>query len=233
MENQLQEIGLTEQESKVYLQLLKEKYQEASKISKLTKINRSVTYSVLNSLIQKGLTSYVIRNNIKYFIAADPKTLIDFLKDKEKILQNILPKLSNIIPTEKENISVELYQGTKGGITVLKDIIRTGKDYVVLGEDGTFNQFIYAKQFLRQLKEKKIKERILAKEGTKILKTKKSEVRYLPKEFQIPTITTIYGNKIAIAIFTEPFYTILIKSKDLADSYRSFFEILWKISKKQ
>ena len=117
MENQLQEIGLTEQESKVYLQLLKEKYQEASKISKLTKINRSVTYSVLNSLIQKGLTSYVIRNNIKYFIAADPKTLIDFLKDKEKILQNILPKLSNIIPTEKENISVELYQGTKGGIT--------------------------------------------------------------------------------------------------------------------
>ena len=166
-------------------------------------------------------------------MAADPKTLIDFLKDKEKALQKLLPKLLEITPTEKEKVSVELYQGTKGGITVLKDIIRTGKDYVVLGEDGTFNQLIYAKQFIRQLKEKKIKERILAKEGTKILKTKKSEVRYLPKEFQIPTITTIYGNKIAIAIFTEPFYTILIKSKDLADSYKSFFEILWKISKKQ
>ena len=48
----------------------------------------------------------------------------------------------------------------------------------------------------------------------------------------MPTITTIYGNKVAIAIFTEPYYCILINSKDLANSYRSSFELLWQISKK-
>jgi sugar-specific transcriptional regulator TrmB len=231
MEKELQEIGLSEQEADVYLQLLKEKYQEASKIAKETHINRSVVYSILKSLISKGLASYVIRNNVKYFIAAEPKTLSDFLKDKEKTLQKILPRLEQIKPEVKEEVVVEVYQGTKGGITVLKDIIRTGKDCVVLGEDGTFEKMEYAKQFVRQLREKNIKERILAKEGVKILTTKNSEVRYLSKEFQIPTITTVYGNKVALAVFTKPYYCILIKSKDLADSYRSFFEILWRISK--
>ncbi len=234
MEKELQNIGLSEQESRVYLQLLKKKYQEASKIAKETKINRSVVYSVIRSLIDKGLVSYVIRNNVKYFIAANPKTLLDFLKDKEKILENILPKLSQIKEEEKGEVIVEMYQGIKGGISVLKDIIRTGKDYVVLGEDGTFEKVVpeYSKQFVRQLNEKRIRERILAKEDISLVTSKKSEVRYLPKEFQIPTVTTIYGNKVAIAIFTKPYYIILIKSKDLADSYKSFFNILWKIFKK-
>jgi len=131
-------------------------------------------------------------------------------------------------------ISVEVFQGIKGGLTILKDIIREGKDYVVLGEDGTFQSIskTLVEQYIRDLNKKKIKERILAKEGTKIMKGKYSKIRYLPKEFNLPTITTIYGNKVAIAIFQKPYYVVLIKSKDLANTYKAFFETLWKQAKK-
>lgn len=233
MQEDLIKIGLTEQEAKIYLELLKQKYSLASEISSITKINRSVTYTILNSLESKGLCSHVIRNNRKYFAAANPKTLIDFLKDKEQILSDLMPKLENLQEKEKEKVTVELYQGITGGITVLKDIIRTEQDYLALGVDGRFQKEFpaYLKQFIRQLKEKNIHERILAKEGSEIIKHSNSTIKYLPKELQFPTITTIYENKIAIAIFTKPFYCILIKSKELADNYRTFFEILWKIAK--
>jgi sugar-specific transcriptional regulator TrmB len=233
MINELTNIGLTQQESIVYLSLLKQREQQASILAKKTKINRSVIYSILSNLIEKGLTSHVIKNNIKYFSATSPERLLEFLKDKEKTLSNLLPKLKKIKENKPDKVSVELYQGRQGGISILKDIIKTGKDYLVLGEDGTFEKRfpVYIKQYIRQLKEKKIKERILAKENVKIKTTKNSRVKYLPKEFQMPTITTIYGDKVAIAIFTEPFYTILIRSKDLTKSYKSFFEILWKVAK--
>lgn len=236
MEKELQEIGLTEQEAKVYLQLLKQKYKEASKIAKETKINRSVAYSILESLTDKGLVSHIIKNNIKCFKAADPKTLMDFLKDKEKTLQNILPKLSDIKAEEKEAVTVELYQGIKGSIAVLKDIIRTKKDYVAFGDEGIFQEILrgtIAKQYVRQLNEINIKERLITREGTKLVgSTKFTEIKYLPKEFRFPTITAIYGDKVAIAIFDKPYYVILIKSKTLAFAYQTLFEGLWKIAKK-
>lgn len=234
MKDQLIEVGLDEGEAKVYLQLLKQKNQTANEIAKESKINRSVVYSILEKLIEKGLASYILTNNIKHFSANNPKTLMGFLKDKEKVLKNILPKLKEIQPTLKDLVSVEVFQGIKGGISILKDIIRTRKDYVVLGEDGTFQNISKTlfEQYIRQVNKKKIKERILAKEGVKIKKGKYSKVKYLPKKFNLPTITTIYGNKVAIVIFQEPYYIILIKSKDLADTYKAFFENLWKVAKR-
>ena len=54
----------------------------------------------------------------------------------------------------------------------------------------------------------------------------------LSKDVKMPSITAIYGNSIVMAIFQKPYYSIKIKSKDLAESYKSIFELLWKIAKK-
>lgn len=235
MKEKLIGIGLSSGEAEVYLQLLKQKNQTANNISKETKINRSVVYSILDGLVDKGLISFVLINNIKHFSACNPNYLKDFLKDRENILKEILPNLKAISPSEKREFGTEIYQGVKGGIVVLKDIIREGKDYVSFGDDGTLQNIAETiiEQYIRQLREKKIKERILTTEGSRIIgNTKLTKVRYLPREVKFPTITAIYGDKIAIAIFDKPYYIILIKSKILAYSYKTLFEFLWKIAKK-
>jgi hypothetical protein len=53
----------------------------------------------------------------------------------------------------------------------------------------------------------------------------------LPKDIKLPSISVIYGDKVAFAIFQKPYYAIVIESKDLAQSYQSLFEYLWKIAK--
>ena len=90
-----------------------------------------------------------------------------------------------------------------------------------------------AEQYTRQINEKKIKERIIISKGVKLEELgKNTEVKYLPKEFNMPSIATIYSDKIAFAIFEKPYYVILIKSKTLAKTYKSIFEVLWKTAKK-
>ena len=233
MKDELKKIGLGDKEAEVYIYLLKNKSQTASEISKSTKINRSVVYSIIERMLNKGIISYVSEKSVKKFSANNPKFLGEFLKDKERTLKNILPELSKLKPEKKELVNVEIYREKQGALAVMKDIIREGKNYIAFGEDKPFQEIMgtLAEQYIRQLKEKKIHERLLAPEGQNPLLSKYSKVKYLPKNVKLPALTAIYGDKVAIAIFQKPYYTLVIKSKDLANSYRSIFESLWKIAK--
>jgi sugar-specific transcriptional regulator TrmB len=233
MEN-LSEYGLTEQESKIYTDLLAYDELSASQLSKNTKINRSVVYSHIESLINKGLVSYFIRNNVKYFKAANPENILAYLKEKEAKLIAFLPKLKQIKKSKTEEISVELYRGVEGAITILKDIVKAKKEVFVIGYAGQPEEIlpIYLKQYIRQINENKIKEKILAIKGAEVFTGEHTEVRYLPKEFEIPTSTTVYGNKVVIVVYAKPYFSVLINSKDIAESYKRFFSLLWQTAKK-
>lgn len=82
IETHLCEIGLNKNEALVYLELLNVGPQPASVIAKRLKINRSSLYSVFDSLMQKGLVSYMDKEKIRIFLANDPNALIAFI-DKE------------------------------------------------------------------------------------------------------------------------------------------------------
>lgn len=234
MIDELVHIGLNRQEAEVYVYLTKEKNQTATKIAEKTKINRSVAYSVLESLIKKGLVNYVLINGVKKFSSTKPDTLVGFMKDKEESLKKVLPLLKSLKPNGNDAVKVEVFEGVNGALAVMKDLLKTSNEYVAFGEDKSFQQIMgtLAKQYIRQLNEGKIKERLLIPQGQKALVGKNTEVRYLPKETSLPSLTAVYGNKVAIAIFQEPYYAIVIESKQLSQTYKSLFEHLWKTAKR-
>jgi len=119
----LQEAGLTEGESKVYLALLKLGTTTSGSIIEESKVSNSIIYRILNSLIEKGLASFVTKEKTKYFRAADPKRILDYLEErKEKIednkqsIENILPQLMALTQAS-EDINVQVYEGFKGFIS--------------------------------------------------------------------------------------------------------------------
>ena len=120
--------------------------------------------------------------------------------------------------------------------TVLNDILRVGKDYVILGVDeslfkeklGTFMDMFFKKEKLAGFS-----ERILTSDDIKYVYPYDTAIyRYLPKESFNPTPTYVWADNVAIVIW-EPFTVIKIKNKSLADSYSKYFEILWKIAKEK
>ncbi len=232
----LNQMGLEEDEIKVYLTLLKHGFSTATKITLDAHLQRTNTYRILESLIRKGLVSYILKNNIKYFSAASPQKLLEDQKKKQKDLEKLIPQLEKISSFEQQEFKAEIFEGKEGLIAVLKYILREKKDYVVLGEEGKFQEILpyFIPQLLRDVLHLNIHERILSKESKrgKIKLSKNSIIRYLPDTYFSPTMTVVFGSYTAIFDWNEPFHVVLIKSHSTAQSYKNYFEALWKMAKK-
>ncbi len=232
--NTLQSIGLSEGESRVYLALLKLGSVPVNKLKEETNLHRTTIYDFLEKLLNKGLISYVIKNNVKFYNATHPNKLYDFIKEKEDNVKDLLPELIKLAEFHKEEIKVEVFKGVEGIKTVLNDVLRVGKDYVIFGiDEGMFKEKLgpFMDQFFRKEKQKGFKERILTRDNVEYVYEYETAVyRYLPKESFNPTPTYVWGNNVAILIW-EPFTVIKIQNKALADSYAKYFEILWNIAK--
>jgi len=87
IELQLEEIGLNKSEIKVYLSLLKLGSSSTGPIISESKTANSKIYEVLEKLIQKGLVSHFTKENVKYYKAASPKMILEYLNEKKKTIE--------------------------------------------------------------------------------------------------------------------------------------------------
>src|SRR3989338_3398114 len=116
----LQKIGLTEGETKVYIALLEIGSTTTGPIVDAAKVSRSKIYHILERLIEKGLVTTIIKAKTKYFQAADPRRLQDFLNTKEKELEQNKKEVLTLIPQLElhKKMSVEeeaeIYRGIEG-----------------------------------------------------------------------------------------------------------------------
>ena len=119
---ELMEVGLTENEAKVYSCLLRKHTFTATEISQCCNVNRSRIYSVLESLISKGLCIEKL-GKIRKFQAASPEFAFDKLISEQnkrlKTLNSLPDLLSPIYQSNSDNSSplefIEVY-GTPASI---------------------------------------------------------------------------------------------------------------------
>ena len=236
----LEEFGLTKTEEKVYLALFRLGLSPAAEIIKKTQLHRTTIYDVLSRLIEKGLTSYIIQNKIKYYSAVNPSKFSDIAseqkkeaEEKQKLAKEIINKLKSIKEEARVEPLAQIFIGNKGLKTIMNDIIETKEDFLEFGVEGKFEDAlsIYTAHWAEQRRKKNIKAKIICTEGSQIPEWKMNEIRFVPKEYQSPASTLIYGDKVAIFIDEEPILIILIESKKLARSYKNYFHLLWKIAK--
>ncbi len=84
----LMNLGLTNGEARVYLSMIQIGPSKVGKIVELSRVSYSKIYGVLDRLILKGLASYSIQNNIRYFQSLEPTRLNDYVEKKEDELRN-------------------------------------------------------------------------------------------------------------------------------------------------
>ena len=85
LEKFLQEIGLSEKESVIYLHLLKVDSESIINISKATDINRTTVYPILDQLIQKGFVDELIENEKSLYKAHSPDRIESYLAERKRI----------------------------------------------------------------------------------------------------------------------------------------------------
>lgn len=235
MQKQLKNSGLTENESKVYLALLELGPSNAGLITRKSGMHRRVVYDIIDRLIKKGLIGYIIKNNVRIFQASDPERIMEILKEKEENLLEIMPQMKSFYIKTREKEETNFYKGKRGLKTIFEDQLNTRKEVLILGASPLAYDVLqfYFKWYDKRRKKNKIKVRAIFHKTNMKLHIPYSEIKYLPEKYSSPLAINIYGDKIALILWSkENPLAVVIKNKIFSDSYRKYFEMIWRIAKK-
>jgi len=225
----LRTAGLTENESKVYLALLELGPSHAGIISQKTGLHRRVIYDTIEMLIKKGLIGYIKQNNKKLFQASQPERIQEIIQEKQNSINEIMPLMQELFFKTKEKEETNFYKGKNGLKTVFEDQLTENKEILILGASKEAFEILpfYFKWYDIERVKKKIKVKIIASEdlGKKI---PLAEIKYLKREYITPMAINIYKGKTAIILWKKEPLAIVIKNKDISDSYKKYFELIWK-----
>jgi len=158
----------------------------------------------------------------------------------ERDIQSIIPELKLLHKEKLEQEKSTVYEGYKGVRSVYDDIVRTlnkGDEILVFGARGQDESFMaktYFKQYTQRRIAKGIKMRMIfnadAKQTGKFYsKLKNTQVKFMPKNMTTPAAVDIYANNVGILVLKPIPKVFLITSKEVADSYRQFFKMLWEM----
>ena len=127
----LQEIGLKEKHSEVFILLYKYWAKPASTIAKMIKLERTTVYKILQVLVVKGLISENIKNWVKHFFVSNKSVLRDKileekreLEKQEKLLPQIEKELSLLDNSRISPIpKMRFFEAEEWIINLFKDIL--------------------------------------------------------------------------------------------------------------
>lgn len=96
IETFLRNLGLNENEVKVYLYLLTHGESIASVIAKRLEMKRVTVYSTLESLEKKSIIQSFIKNNVAHFDAIEPDDIVELCEQKVNEMQRLRQKADTL-----------------------------------------------------------------------------------------------------------------------------------------
>jgi len=234
----LENIGLSPTEIKIFIIILEIGESKAGKIIKKSGSQSSSVYNAINSLIERGFISYTKKSQIKYYKAADPEAILNYIELKKREFLKLLPELK-ARQAKKQEGGVEFFKSYNGIKTIMSGLlknVRKGDIYRTFSVEDP-DQYEKARERVYRatkqlIKTKKVLVKGIFHEKTRNKSTKTSVMQKRYIDFPMPPNTIIIKDKVAIISWKEEPSGILIHSKDIADTYIEFFEHIWRIAKK-
>lgn len=243
----LEQIGLSEEQAKVYSCLINKGVLSARKISTETGITRSLIYKIIKQLIVLELVSeYDYDGKISKFNALPPANLqkiVDKQKEETSLATNALSEAMSTLGAQFNLLcgkpSVRFYEGMEGIKILNQDIIYTEVDVKIVRSplDNDNDELeSKAKKLLSDRAEKGIKTKLIVP----IKNTPSSitqqwdndyniERRRVPREDLLnPAQIIIYGNKVAFTSFNDCMITTIIEDINIRKTMDMLFDSLWE-----
>ena len=244
-EKELQQLGLSEKESRIYLASLELGPASAQNIALKADINRPTTYVQIESLKSKGLMSEAIKGGRTLYVAESPERLGSLLAKAEKELElskeeliRVLPALASLFSGAGEKPLVRFFEGIEGAKAMREDYLRM-KGKTVIGFSNLDKLFdVFPKH-----EEEYSKRRIEAGIRSKAIYTRKAgplegdtdpaklrQAKFISHDkFPVSADITVYDNKVAIVTYKkEKPVGVVIESQEIADTVSAIFSVMWE-----
>lgn len=239
---ELQHLGLSEKEAKVYLASLELGPETAQNLAKKAAINRPTAYVQIESLKQRGLMSETQKGKKTLYSAESPRQLSSLLNSLEKELaykkseiHKVLPALTQLFESAGERPKVRFYEGEEGIRAVEEDFLRVKNKKIqgFVNMDRLRELFPNHSDYSKRRIAKKIRSQVIYTQKGGALPAmsdpaKLREARYItPDKFPISADITIYDNKVALVPYKVNPIVAIIENNEIADTMRALFFLIW------
>lgn len=238
LQNTLEKLGLEPKEAKLYLALLELGEAHIVDISRKSGLKRTTVYNILDSLKLRGLVSQTKKGKKEIYIAEDPRSIGEDIKEKEALFEKSLPELLSIANFMEKKPSIRYFEGINGIKEAYKDELRYpdsellcwwAESYKIFGDEFIIDFYmperLKKKIWTRNIVPDSEYARMHQKEDEKWLR----QIRLAQLEPSFAELEiSIYGkNKVNIKSFQEKF-ALIIESKALYNTLKNIFELQWK-----
>lgn len=247
---ELETLGLSQSEAKVYLAGLKLGPATAQQIAAKALTSRPTAYGMIESLTDKGLMSSYIKGKKKLFMSADPQQLtyiVAHLKrealEKEMAVGKIVDELGKLVDEEKSATTVRILEGNEGTAEIQRDILESDakEAFELVNRDDV-------RKFIPPMRKGDIREKLVLKlkansmyvtahgKGTDYQRPPgaEGESRYLDgKKYPVRHEVLIYGDRICLVSFDPKKVAIIIRDPGLAQTLKTMYKALWDKAEKE
>ncbi len=248
LDKYLEDIGLNDKESKVYLALLEFESASVMELAKKTSIKRPTVYVVLESLAKKGLVSETTVGKKTNYYAEPPERLETFLERKivsleesKRVLKDLVPQLKSISREHGEKPVVKYFEGKEGIFASNEEALKIfGGDqdpmYAIYNNDLVDE--IFSPEELRRLRGDRVSRNIKAfsiytsKDKERPSDSISSRIKIDKDKYPILSDITVYKDLILISILGKKISAIMIKNGDVAETIKSIFKLVFDTHKR-
>ncbi len=231
----LEKLGFTKNEVKIYLSLFDLGKVRAGEIIDYTKLHRNIVYTVLDELVRRELASKTLSKGIAEFVANNPDRLIEEVDTKKSIAEKLAESLK--IKQEEKPREVAVYEGVEGIKHVRDKTLNLKKENTVhvmgasklstMPELEKYWKAYHKKRDLRGQEAKFLFFRGAANSSDWRKNLPNTEVRDLPFNAEMPIWFEFYDDQLGIGLPSENPLLFIIKSKEAVEGFKPFFEYFW------
>lgn len=242
----LKKLDFTENDAKVYLELVELGSSPAGEIIKATDLHRNSVYTSLRHLADRNLVNISKEKGKKVYHTSSPEALEFEFEKKADLAEEVSGNISKLLESELQSISI--HRGNEEYLNLLQQIIRSMPDGSTKYIIGTGGQDFMDQTMLKiwedyhdtaHSKDLHIKTLAYEHQREALRKPLREEgiydVRYLPQELKNPSGIHVYPNadtvlNIIYSDETKPVAAVKIKDSSLVDGYLNLFNQLWEIA---
>ena len=244
----LKSFGLNRNDVAIYESLLKIGRSKTGPIIRDSNIVSSRVYESLRILVSRGLVSYQVKNNIKYYQAESPEQLIEEA-DKNIVELKTLAKdiVSTPIPLPSRN-DANIYEGRHGfkmAFTQHIERMKKGEKISIIafsrraytGTSGTRELRTFFTNTDKLMIPKKTNARFLVeKEMLNVIKKERIDpsiyiLKYLPSGYFGPCAINISETEVLLSVWGENPTVFSIKNPTMVRTFQKNFDFLWSMAK--
>lgn len=239
LKQSIMDIGLSENESRVYLSALRSGQSPASEIAKNAGLNRVTAYGILEKLERKGLVQVVQSAGIQQFNAVHPDIFVERARQKVNVLDQNLPSLRRLMQDHYMRPNVRFFEGIRELKKAYAETLKSKTDILNYANSKNIRDHWaeYDEEYVLKRKRKKIFLRGVAPDDRIGRRVQQGDRFYFREtrlvklsDFEVENEVNIFNNSMLIASFAPHPFAILIDSKTVADTQRQIFELLWRVS---